>query len=71
MEGCVGVPGGEEAGFVGVEEGDDEGEGGVVVDYVGEVGHAFLAFVLGDGAVGGGEGGGGVDCVEFVLPARG
>ena len=54
-----------------MEEGDDGGEGGVVVNYVGEVGLAFFAFIFGNGAVGGGEGGGGIDCVEFVLPARG
>lgn len=39
VEGGIGVPGGGEAGFVRVNEGEGGGEGGVVVDYVGEVGH--------------------------------
>lgn len=39
VEGGVGVPGGEEAGAVGVEEYEDGWEVGVVVDYVGEIGH--------------------------------
>ena len=45
VEGRVGVPGGEEAGAVGVDEGDGGGEVWVVVDDVGEVGHGFFAFV--------------------------
>ena len=39
VEGRVGVPGGVEAGAVGVQEDEGRGEGGVVVDYVREVGH--------------------------------
>ena len=45
VEGRVGVPGCEEAGAVGVDECDCGGEGWVVVDDVGEVGHGFFAFV--------------------------
>lgn len=52
MEGGVGVPGGEEAGVMGVEEGEGGGEGRVVVYYVGEVGHCFMAFVHGGGEAG-------------------
>ena len=49
VQGRVGVPGGEEAGGVGVQEREGAGERGVVVDDVGEVGHAFVAFVEGRG----------------------
>ena len=71
VEGGVGVPGGEEAGAVGVEEGEGGGEGRVVVYYVGEVGHGFVAFVEGGGEVGCGEGvGGGVDGVDCCLPTE-
>ena len=44
---------------------------GVVVDYVGEVGHGFAAFVHGgcEGGVCGGGIGGGVDGVNGGLPA--
>ena len=45
VERGVGVPGGEEARAVGVEECEGLGERGVVVYYVGEVGHCFVAFV--------------------------
>ena len=45
MERGVGVPGGQEARAVGVEECEGRGEVGVVVDYVGEVGHGFSALV--------------------------
>lgn len=70
VEGGVGVPGGEETGAVGVEEGEGGGEGGVVVYYVGEVGHGFVAFVEGGGEVGGEGVGGGVDGVDCCLPAE-
>ena len=70
MERGVGVPGGEEAGAVGVDEGEGGGEVGVVVDDVGEVGHGFSAFVHGGCEGGGGGGvGGGVDGVDCCLPA--
>ena len=67
VEGGVGVPGGPEAVAARVDEGHDGGEGVVVLDYVGEVGHGFVAFV------GGGVEGGVrvVDCVDGVLPAVG
>lgn len=46
VEGSVHVPGSEKAVAVGVEEGDYGGDGvRVVIDYVGEVGHGFFAFV--------------------------
>ncbi len=64
VEGRVGVPGGEEAGAVGVEECEGRGEGGVVVDYVGEVGHGFAAFVHGGREGGAGGVGGGVHGVD-------
>ena len=47
MEGGIGVPGEEKAGAVGVQEGDGGGERGVIVNYVSQVGHAFVAFVHG------------------------
>ena len=70
MERGVGVPGGEEAGAVGVDEGEGGREVGVVVDDVGEVGHGFPAFVHGgrEGRVVDGVGGG-VDGVDGCLPA--
>ena len=69
MERGVGVPGGREAGAVGVDEGEGGREVGVVVDDVGEVGHGFSAFVHG-GREGGGVGvGGRVDGVDGCLPA--
>ena len=70
MERGVGVPCGEEAGAVGVDEDEGGGEVGVVVDDVGEVGYGFAAFVHG-GREGGGAGGvgGGVDGVDGRLPA--
>ena len=49
VQGRVGVPGGEEAGGVGVQERERGGERAVVVDEVGQVGHAFVAFVQGRG----------------------
>lgn len=69
VEGCVGVPGGEEAGAVGVQEDEGGEEVGVVVDYVGQVGHGFPTFVHGgrEGVVCGV--GGGVDRVYRRLPA--
>jgi len=44
---AVGVPGSRVAVAVGVDEGEDGGQvrGVVVVDYVGEVGEGFAAFV--------------------------
>jgi len=39
VQGSVRVPGVPEAGAVRVDEGHDGREGGVMVDYVGEVGH--------------------------------
>ena len=71
VEGGVGVPGGEEAGAVGVQEGEGGGEVRVVVYYVGEVGHGFVTFVEGGGEVGGEGVGGGVDGVDCCLPADG
>ena len=70
MERGVGVPGGEEAGAVGVDEDEGGWEVGVVVDDVGEVGHGFAAFGQG-GRVGVGAGGVGVagDGVDSCLPA--
>lgn len=65
------MPGHEEAGAVGVEEGDCGGEVVVVVDHVGEVGHGLVAFVEGGGE-GVGVGArflGGVDDVDCSLPA--
>ncbi len=65
------MPGAEEAGGVGMQEGEGGWEGGVVVDDVGQVCHAFMAFVEGGGesfAVRG-VGGGGVDGVNCALPA--
>ncbi len=69
VERGVGVPCVAEAAPVWMDEGEGSGEGGVVVDDVGEVGHGFVAFVLWgcEGCVGGG--GGGVDGVDCVLPA--
>ena len=70
VERRVSVPGGEEAGAVGVEEDEGGGQVGVVIDDVGEVGHGFSAFVHGarESCVGG-VGGGGVDAVDGRLPA--
>ena len=70
VERGVGVPGGEEAGAVGVEEDEGGGEAGVVVDDVGEVGHGFAAFVHGGREGGGGVvAGGGINGVDCCLPA--
>ena len=76
VEGGIRVPSREEAGAVGVQEGECSGEGVVVVDYVGQVGHAFAAFVEGGcedwvGVQGrGGYGlGGWIDDVKGALPA--
>ena len=71
VERGVGVPGGEEAGAVGVDEGEGGGEVVVVVDEVGEVGHGFAAFVHGGREGGGCVGGRGrrVDGVDGCLPA--
>ena len=68
VERGVGVPGCFKAVAVGVEEEEDAGEVGVVVDYMGEVGHGFVAFVLGDdeGVI---RGPVCVDIVEGSLPA--
>ena len=70
VEGGVGVPGGEEARAVGVQEREGRREAGVVVDDVGEVGHGLAAFVHGggEGRVRG-VGRGGVDGVDGRLPA--
>lgn len=46
VEGGVGVPCVAKAAAMRMDEGKGGGEGGVVVDYVGEVGHGFMAFVL-------------------------
>lgn len=46
VEWGVGVPCVAEAAAVWMDEGEGGGEGGVVVDYVSEVGHGFVAFVL-------------------------
>lgn len=67
VKGGVGVPGSPEAVAARVDEGHDGGEGVVVLDYVGEVGHGFVAFV-GRGVQGGV---GVVDRVDGVLPAVG
>ena len=69
VERGVGVPCVAEAAPVWMDEGEGGGEGGVVVDDVGEVGHGFVAFVLWgcEGCVGGR--GGGIDGVDCVLPA--
>ena len=71
VERGVGVPGREEARAVGVQEYEGGWEVGVVVDYVGEVGHGFSAFVHGgcEGGFCGGGVGGGVDGVNRRLPA--
>ena len=68
MEWGVGVPGGEEAGAMGVEEGEGGGERRVIVYYVGEVGHCFVAFVHG-GCEAGCEVVHGVYGVDCYLPA--
>ena len=39
------MPAGEEAVAMRVQKGEDGGEIGVIVDYVGQVGHCFAAFV--------------------------
>lgn len=70
VEGGVRVPGGEEARAVGMQEGEGGRQVGVVVDYVGEVGHGFPAFVHWRCQGGGVRGiGGGVDGVDCCLPA--
>lgn len=70
VEGRVRVPGGEEARAVGMQEGEGGRQVGVIVDYVGEVGHGFSAFVhwrcQGGGVRVVGRGVDGVDC---CLPA--
>lgn len=73
VERGVDVPGHEEAGAVGMEEGDGGGEGVVVVDQVGEVGHGLVAFVQRGGELLGVCDGcfGGVDGVDCALPAVG
>lgn len=45
MEWGIDVPGHEKACTVGVEKDDGGGKGVVVIDYIGEVGHGFVAFV--------------------------
>lgn len=45
MEWGIDVPCHEEACTVGVEKDDGGGKGVVVFDYIGEVGHGFVAFV--------------------------
>ena len=69
MQWGVGVPCVGKAPPVGMDEGEDGREGSVVVGYIGEVGHRFVAFVLRgrERCVGGG--GGGVDGVDCMLPA--
>lgn len=69
VEGSVGVPCVAEAAPVWMDEGEGDGEGGVVVYDVGEVGHGFVAFILWgcEGCVG--CGGGGIDGENCVLPA--
>ena len=65
------MPGGEEAGEVGMYECHRGGEGGVIIDDEGQVGHGFVAFVHGRGKCGVGKRGGGwVDDVDCTLPAR-
>lgn len=70
MQRGICVPGAKEAGSVGMQEGEGGREGGVVVDYVGQVGHALVAFVEGCCEGVGVRGvGGGVDGVDCALPA--
>ena len=62
------MPGGEEAGAMGVEEGEGGREGRVIVYYIGEVGHCFVAFIHG-GCEAGCEVVRGVYGVDCCLPA--
>lgn len=71
VERCIRVPGGEEARAMRVEEYEGRREVGVVVDYVGEVGHGFSAFVHWgcEGSIRGvGRGVDGVDCCLPAVP---
>lgn len=71
VERGVGVPGREEARAMRVEEYEGRREVRVVVDYVGEVGHGFSAFVHGgcEGSIRGvGRGVDGVDCRPPAIP---
>lgn len=55
-----------------MQEGDGGREGGVMIDYVGQVGHAFVAFVERGSEVSAVRGvgrGGWVDGVDCSLPA--
>lgn len=58
-----------------MQEGEGGREGGVMIDYIGQVGHAFVAFVQGCGevfavrGVQGVRGGGRVDGIDCSLPA--
>lgn len=45
MEWGIDVPGHEEACTVGVEKDYGGGKGVIEIDYIGEVGHGFVAFV--------------------------
>lgn len=72
VERGIDVPGFEEAGAVGVKEGDGRREGIVEVNYVGKVGHGFVAFIRRGfkNCVVRSCVGGRVDDVDCSLPAR-